>query len=377
MAHQESGRKIVEIAIDVRWLHSGGIGTYAYQLISGLAEFKDTIALRGIVNRRNLDRVAPFCNRVVLAASSIYTLREQWEILWAARGADLLHVPHYNAPLLRHGPLVVSILDLIHITDPIYRRSLAAWLYARPVMNLAARRADHIVTISEFSKSQIVEHLGVDASKITAIHCGVTAEFQPMDRSRAFSAVAQAFGLSRPYILYVGNLKPHKNVSLLLHAFALLRERGDFPLDLVILGDDARWGSSRRGEASRLGITDRTHFIPSVSQDLLPKAYAAAELLVLPSTIEGFGLPVLEAMACGTPVICSRAASLPEVGGDAALYFDPSDPEDLAHAIRQVLESSDLQRTLRVKGLARARQFTWSDSTRKHVDVYLRLLGLN
>src|SRR5207244_1173348 len=131
------------------------------------------------------------------------------------------------------------ILDLIHITDPNYSRSAKSWTYARPMLNLAARRAEHIVTISEYSKAQIVERLGVRDSKVTVIYCGVDSLFAPADRQEALQIVSSALGLHPPYILYVGNLKPHKNVSTLLQAFARLRERSDFSHKLLIVGDDA------------------------------------------------------------------------------------------------------------------------------------------
>jgi len=369
--------KAAEVAIDARWLHLGGLGTYAYHLIAGFAQHGNGFTLRAIVNKRNAERVAPFCARVVIAEASMYSLREQLEIGSAAKGADLLHVPHYNAPLLYRGPLVVSIHDVIHITDPEYRRGVRAWFYARPVLNLVARRADHIVTVSEYSKAQIVEQLGVPSSKVTAIYNGVNSQFCCVERNDALAAVSRALGLTAPYILYVGNLKPHKNVSALLQAFALLRKRQGISQELLIIGDDARWGCVRREECFRLGINETTHFVPHVAQELLPKIYAAADLLVMPSKIEGFGLPVLEAMACGTPVVCSRATSLPEVGGDAVLYFDPSNPEELADTIKRVLNSRALQENLRARGLERAKRFTWEDSTRKHVELYRRLLGQN
>jgi glycosyltransferase involved in cell wall biosynthesis len=374
---QNSGHQGAEVAIDARWLHLGGLGTYAYHLIAGFARHGNGFTLRGIVNQRNAERIAPFCDRVVIAEASMYSLREQLEIARAARGADLLHVPHYNAPLLYHGPMLVSIHDVIHITAPVYRRDVRAWLYARPVLNLVARKADHIVTVSEYSKAQIVDQLRVPSSKVTAIYNGVNSQFCCADRNEAFAAVSTALGLKSPYVLYVGNLKPHKNVSTLLRAFAMLRKGTDIPQELLIIGDDARWGRARREECSRLGINDTTHFVPEVAQKLLPKIYAAADLLVMPSTIEGFGLPVLEAMACGTPVVCSRATSLPEVGGDAVLYFDPASPEDLASVIERVVNSSELQEKLREKGLERAKRFTWEDSIRKHVELYGHLLGLN
>jgi glycosyltransferase involved in cell wall biosynthesis len=377
LLNQKREHQAAEIAIDARWLHLGGLGTYAYHLIAGFAQYGNGFMLRGIVNYRNAERIAQFCDRVVITEASMYSLREQLEIARAARGADLLHVPHYNAPLLYHGSMLVSIHDVIHITDPVYRRGVRAWLYARPVLNLVARRADHIVTVSEYSKAQIVEQLGVPSSKVTAIYNGVHSQFCCADRNEAFAAVSTALGLTTPYILYVGNLKPHKNVSTLLRAFALLRKRKGIPQELLIIGDDARWGRARREECSRLGINDTTHFVPEVAQKLLPKIYAAADLLVMPSTIEGFGLPVLEAMACGTPVACSRAASLPEVGGDAVLYFDAARTEELASVIERVVNSSELQEKLRAKGLERAKRFTWEDSARKHVELYGHLLGLN
>jgi len=305
----------------------------------------------------------------------IYTAREQWAIPRAAKGCDLLHVPHYNAPLFQRTPLVITIHDVIHITDPDYRVSFKSWAYARPVLRLAARKAGHIITVSEFSKAQIIERLGVPSSKVSTIYRCAKSEFSPMNRDEAFKAVSVAMEIREPYLLYVGNLKRHKNVSSLLKAFALLRARRDIPQRLLILGDDARGKRELAQECARLGIGKRTDFVPYASGELLPKVYAAADLLVMPSRIEGFGLPVLEAMACGTPVVCSRAASLPEVGGEAVMYFDPQSLEDLADSIEQVLSSSELRESLKAKGLERSARFTWKESVEKHVQLYQAALG--
>jgi len=316
-----------------------------------------------------------WCPRVTVVNTPIYTAREQWAIPWAAKGCDLLHVPHYNAPLLERSPLVITIHDVIHITDPDYRASIKSWAYARPVLRLAARKAEHIITVSEYSKAQIIERLGVPSSKVSTIYRCAESEFFPMDRDVAFQAVHAALEIHEPYLLYVGNLKRHKNVSTLLKAFALLRARRDIPQRLLILGDDARGKRELAQECARLGIGKRTDFVPYVSPELLPKVYAAADALVMPSRVEGFGLPVLEAMACGTPVICSRAASLPEVGGEAVQYFDPQSPEDLAGAVEQVLTSQELRDSMRAKGLKRAARFTWKESIEKHIRVYEAALG--
>ena len=365
-----------KVTIDARWL-VGGIGTYTGHLLEGLWKHGNEFEVHAITREQHREVVEQLCPRVTVVNVPIYTVREQWAIPQAAKGCDLLHVPHYNAPLLHRGPMLVSILDLIHIMDAAYRRSFKSWVYARPMLNLVARRAEHIITISEYSKTQIVERLGVPASKVTAIYCGVNSEFQPMDSQEAFAKVSAGIGIHEPYILYVGSLKPYKNVSGLLEAFAMLRTKGNILQRLVILGDDIQWKRSLGEECARLRIEQVTTFLPHVTQELLPKIYAAADLLVMPSRIEGFGLPVLEAMACGTPVICSRMASLPEVGGDAVVYFDPDNPEELAEAMERVLSSKELQESLSVKGLDRARRFTWEESTRKHVELYQRLLGLN
>jgi glycosyltransferase involved in cell wall biosynthesis len=364
------------ITIDARWL-AGGIGTYTKQLLAGICQSPDGFEVRAIARQRDAKLVAQWCPRVKVVNVPTYTLGEQLAVPWAAQGCDLLHVPHYNAPLLHRGSLLVSILDLVHITDPVYRRSFRSRIYARPMLNLIARKAEHIVTLSEYSKAQIVERLGVTPTKVTAIHCGVNSQFHCVPREGALVTISEALGIQEPYLLFVGSLKPHKNIFTLLRAFALLRKRRDIPQRLLIIGHDARWKSLLVEECSRLGVHDTTYFVPYVSQELLPKVYAGADLLVMPSTIEGFGLPVLEAMACGTPVVCSRAASLPEVGGDAVLYFDPASPEELAATIERILSSTELQETLRAKGLERAKQFTWEKSTRKHIGVYRQLLGLN
>jgi glycosyltransferase involved in cell wall biosynthesis/O-antigen/teichoic acid export membrane protein len=364
------------VAIDARWL-VGGIGTYTENLLFGLGQKANGLEFHAIVRGVDVDRVKEFCPRVTVLDVPIYSVLEQFLIPSAAGKCDLLHVPHFNVPLLHRGLLIVSIMDVIHLRSPDYRHNLSSFLYARPMLNAAARKADQVVTVSNYSKAQIMETLGTSASKISVIHCGVGAQFRENGNQQECQAAALRLGIRSPFLLYVGNLKPHKNVSTLLRAFAQLRRDKRITHSLVIVGEDARWKSSVVEECSRLGIRDSTIFVPYVSPALLPTLYAAADLLVMPSTAEGFGLPVLEAMACGTPVVCSNAASLPEVAGDAALYFDPASHEELAAQIERLLHSSDVRASLRSKGLRRARQFTWEESTRKHLELYCQVLGMN
>jgi len=231
------------------------------------------------------------------------------------------------------------------------------------------------VTDSHYTRTRVVEVLRVSPAKITAIHLGVSSDFCRRDHQEAVAQVSAATGIEWPYILFVGNLKPHKNLETLIRAFALLWARKKIDHQLLVLGDDTKRKGELLSECEKLGVAGVVRFIPQVSYDVLPWVYAAAELLVMPSLIEGFGLPVLEAMACGSPVVCSRAASLPEVAGEAAEFFDPLSVEDLAGAIGRVLESRELQETLRRKGLERAAHFSWDECARRHCEIYRQVLG--
>jgi glycosyltransferase involved in cell wall biosynthesis len=364
------------VAIDARWL-VGGIGTYTENLLLGLGNGANGVEIHAITRFADAARVKESCSRVTIVDVPIYTLMEQVLIPRAARECDLLHVPHFNIPLLYRRPLVVSIMDVIHLRSPEYRNSLSSVLYARPMLTAAARRADHIFTVSNYSKTQIMEALGTPESKISVVHCGVGTQFHPNGGHQGSQPAPEALGIRRPYLLYVGNLKPHKNISTLLRAFARLRNDRKLSHSLLIVGDDARWKRGVVEECVRLGIRDSTVFVSYVSPELLPKIYSGADLLVMPSTAEGFGLPVLEAMACGTPVLSSNAASLPEVAGDAALYFDPASPEELAASIERILQSRDLRESLRDLGLQRVKKFSWQESIRKHMEIYSQLLGMN
>ena len=230
-------------------------------------------------------------------------------------------------------------------------------MYARPMLRLAARKAAHIFTVSEYSKQRIVEHLNVPSEKVTVTYNGVGPQFFPESREKARQTVQRECGVARPYVLYVGNLKPHKNVDGLLRAFALAWRRTAGAFELLIIGDDASGGPALKDLAANLGIAAATKFAGRVSDEVLRCAYSAAELTVLPSFEEGFGLPVLESMACGTPVACSRVASLPEVAGNAAEYFDPHDIESIAATIERLLHSDGDRARLRELGISNAQAF--------------------
>lgn len=361
------------LVIDARWLHSG-IGRYVMNLLEGLRH-RNGFSVHALVRRRDADALRPLCDGVALVDLPIYGWREQLSVPWAARGAGLLHVPHYNVPVMFQGDIVVTIHDLIHLTAPPQSHFNAARAYALALLHCAARKARRIVTVSCFSKGQIVRNLGVPEEKITVIYNGVHPRFRELDKHEARERVKEVFSLGAPYFLYVGNLKPHKNVELLLRASSLLRARRVANHDLVIVGEGRGQKVLLEAMSARLGILPQVRFMSRVDEEHLPYLYAAADLFVMPSLMEGFGYPVVEAMACGTPVVCSRATALPEIASDAAQFFDPTSCEDLAAAMEKVLHSADWRGVLRRRGLDRARLFGWEECGRKHSELYKELMG--
>lgn len=358
------------VLLDARWLNTG-IGAYTLNLVKELSVRKD-IRLRAITLPQHESILKLYCEQVILVDASMYSIKEQFAVARAARDCGVLHVPHYNAPLLYRGELLVTILDLTHILDDTYKNTIKSKIYAQPMLTMVSKKAAHVFTLSEYSKRAIVEHLHVPEAKVTVTYCGVGPQFFPEPRERAQQIVQRECGVTRPYVLFVGNLKPHKNVDGLLHAFTLIRRRAVRDCELLIIGEDVVGGPALRELATELAIGESTRFVGSVSDEVLRCAYSAAELTVLPSFEEGFGLPVLESMACGTPVACSRAASLPEVAADAAEYFDPRNLESIAGAMERLLESEDERKRLQQLGSANARRFTWTGCAERHVEVYLR-----
>lgn len=262
--------------------------------------------------------------------------------------------PYYKAPLRAPCPVVVTIHDLFFIgyldrSRPLFDTALTA------LARLYARRAAAIIADSEHSKREIVRRLGVDPAKVTVIPVGLGPEFAPAPLA---DAVRRRYGVGAPYVLYVGNFKPHKNLPALLRAYARLPESLRATHELVLAGGDPERRPALEALAGALGLADRVRFPGRIDDRDLPQLYAGCALFVLPSLEEGFGLPALEAMACGAPVVASNRASVPEVVGDAAILVDPEDEAALARAMTEVLSAPDVRERLVRQGLARAREFS-------------------
>jgi glycosyltransferase involved in cell wall biosynthesis len=236
----------------------------------------------------------------------------------------------------------------------------------------SVRRADHVIAVSEATRQDLIELYQTPPEKITTLHHGVTAQFKPVEESNYLSTVRDKYGLDeRPFILSVGTIQPRKNYKRLVQAFAQI----DKSFSLVIIGSKGWYYDEIFAEVAKHGLEKRVCFPGFVADADLPALYSAASLFVYPSLYEGFGLPVLEAMACGTPVIASNQSSLPEVVGEAGLLVDPYDVAALATAMSQVLSDTNLQKQLAKAGQEQAKKFTWEGMATKLLELYQQILG--
>jgi glycosyltransferase involved in cell wall biosynthesis len=368
----------VRIAIDARKLHDYGIGTYVRNLVGQLArqDGPDTY----VVICRHAD--APFVRELgprfepLLERAGNYSVLEQFSVPLALKRAsvDLFHAPHYVVSPLTTCPTVVTIHDCIHLRFPQYLPSRAAYVYARAMMTIAARRARRILTVSQASKEDILRYLKVPASKIEVIYNALDERLAVVPTAEDISRVRDRFLLTSPFVLYAGNIKPHKNVDRLIEAFSILRRRGD-DVKLLIIGDEISKYPNLRRLVHRFQLHQYVRFLGFVPDATLAVLYRLATVFVFPSLYEGFGLPPLEAMASGTPVITSNVSSLPEVVGDAALLIDPMSASAIAAAMARVLDDQDLREDLVRRGYERVKAFSWERSVRRIREVYAEVLG--
>lgn len=270
---------------------------------------------------------------------------------------DLFFSPYYKIPLLTKTKTILSIFDVTYLLLEPYRSSFRNKLYIKNFIRLASRKAKGIITSSHSTKSDLLEYLYLPEEKIEVVHLGVNPKFQTIAEKDERDAVKRKYGIPPKYLLYFGNFLPHKNVKGLVAAYNLLPEDIKREYSLVLGGGGPK-GFILGGEQSSLSNWQSILSSGRILDEDLPALYSGAELFVFPSLYEGFGLPPLEAMACGCPVACSNASCLPEVLGDAALFFNPNDIEEMSSAIRRMLEDEHLRNSFRQKGRERAKLFT-------------------
>ena len=305
------------------------------------------------------------------ASSSIYGPHEQWELFSFSRGLDLLHSPHFNVPVLGAKKMVVTVHDLIYLKDARFSGSRFTQTYVNYMFNVIEKRADAVLTVSEFTKNDLLERFPKLHGRVFVTPEAASFHFQPVRSEDELAAAKKKLQCPKPFVLFVGSLKKHKNVALLIEAMAALRERSGFDHELLLVGKaDPR----ERELLELIGRHPFVRWMEGVSDDQLVFLYNLAVVFVLPSLWEGFGLPVLEAMACGTPVLVSDRASLPEVAGEAGLYFDPTRVDALKELLYTVLQDGTLRQKMSQMGLKQAKKFSWDRTAAQTLQVYERVL---
>jgi glycosyltransferase involved in cell wall biosynthesis len=363
----------MRVAIDTRKVHDFGIGTYIRNLLRQLARIDRDTEYVLLCREPDMGIAAQLGPnfRSVREPSPNYSLREQIHVPWILRRErpDVYHAPHYVLPPAIRCRSVVTIHDCIHLMFPQYLPNRAAYAYARASMWAAARRSDRILTVSEASKRDILHLFNVKPEKIVVVYNAIDEHFSAIPSDEHVARIRERYQLDHQFVLYVGNIKPHKNLVRLIEAFSQLRRTHD-DLKLLIIGDEISKLPALRRAVHRHKLHKHVRFLGYLKGDTLTILYRLASVFVFPSLYEGFGLPPLEAMASGTPVVTSNVSSLPEVTGDAAVLVDPYDVESIEDGIRRVLDDPRLAEELRMKGLRRAREFSWESSVEKTLRVY-------
>jgi len=380
----------MRIGIDARFLthpQAGGFRTYTEILVKALGQVDSSNAYVLYTDRSpgeaTLPRRSNLTYRVVKGTFPLLgmPIREQIGLPRniAQDGIDVMHFPCLTASLTARCPAVVTVHDTIWLSfqpgtlssrDVRSAKRWAMWLYNRWVSQLAAKRADHIIAVSHATKADIVSQLGISVNKISVVHNAIKTVFQPNVSETQAEGVRRRYGLDNDFILGIGSADPRKNMVGLVSAYSKLSREQKSRYQLVIVWTHSLLQNELLSLIDRSGIRGRVRFLERVSDLDLALLYSSATVFVFPSHYEGFGLPPLEAMACGTPVVAAKNSSIPEVVGEAGLMVDAADFDALALAIEQVLDDSTLQAELVRKGLERVRYFSWERLGRQTLEVY-------
>src|SRR6185295_16244885 len=372
-----------KIAIDARKWRDYGIGTYVRNLVRHLAHLDrestyflfcdpaDEATLRDLA-----ENFVP-----VVDTSRGYRLQEHVSIPFKLRrlGVDLLHSPHYVLPLLCRRRTVVTIHDCIHLLFPEYLPNGMALTYAQRMMGHAVAHSSLVFTVSEASRNDILRfYPSADPERVQVVPNAIDAAILEDPGEEEMERVKERYQIRGRFVLYAGNIKPHKNLERLIDAFGQLKQRSGYDdLKLLIIGDEINKYGSLRRRVEGAGVRHEVRFFGFVPDSTLAALYRMAAVFAFPSLYEGFGLPPLEAMASGTPVVTSRISSLPEVVGDAAVLVDPYSVEDIANGLDRVLSDAALRAAMVERGYARVAQFSWERSVRAIHSGYMRVLGVS
>lgn len=373
------------IGMDGRFLQDKfhGIGRYLFGLVSGLAALAGRHRIVLFVDpslpnaRFSLDALRGGEKvRIVPISTPLYSPRELWEwpLILSRVPVHLFHSPYFWAPLSLRTPLVTTVHDMIFDRYPQYTPGPQYMAAYRVMSRLAMGRARRIVAVSEATRQDILRFTSVKGENVVTVLEGVDTRFRPIDGHDERARVRAKYGLPAAYVLALGVRRPHKNIACLVSAFARCATQA--PQTLVLVGaSDARFNDTASAAIEALRHAERLVEIANVDEADLPALYSQADLFVQPSLIEGFGLPVLEAMSCGCAVACSNTSSLPEVAGDAAALFNPRSEQALAETLGMILASPGMRQDLRERGLRQAARFSWAVAAERTLAVYREALA--
>ena len=376
------------VGLDARLWDHPGIGRYIRELSRELLTEKSSLQFSflgdpGLIraffadlhNRHSEPQRGEELNdgaRFIEARSPIYSLAEQFEICRKASCCDLLHVPHFNIPVFYKKKLVVTIHDLIYFHERKASRSNFGKAYVSWLIKVIANKAQAVITVSEYTKNDLLNHFpALSRDRIFVTHEAPSSLFKKIEDRALLQAAKERYGLLKPFVIFVGTIKPHKNLPTLVKALQTVRDKYGLDHELVIVG--------RKDERQKklLGLLEKTDFVRllgTLDDQTLVAFYNAAEALVMPSFYEGFGLPAVEAMACGTPVIVSNRTSLPEVVGDAGALFDPDRVGALEELLYNILSNGELRNNMSSMGLEQARLFSWKKMADQTRNVYEQVM---
>lgn len=325
--------------------------------------------------------LSSFANvEVQVLPGASYPVWEQWILPKAAKNAkvDLLHCTSNTAPIFPGMPLVITLHDIIYLEKLHFKEGTAYQrfgnLYRRWNVPAVVKKAAKIITVSEFEKNRICEHFGFDTNQVTAVYNGVSRHFQRVTDAGLLKEARQKYHLPEKFLFFLGNTDPKKNVAGVLKALSILKSRNQLPYKLLMLDINREYLQRVAGEIGDLSILDEITFTGYVPNKDLPAIYSQAELFLYPSLRESFGIPMIEAMRCGVPVITSTTSCMPEVAGGAALLCDPFDAEAMANSIIDLLNNQTKREELVKLGLERSQKFSWVENARQTIDIYHQIL---
>lgn len=367
---------MLKIGIDARPLTLGGAGQYTSALIRGILKI-DTdnsyviFTSDDVIKKKLLEGLNHPNVKTVNIKTDSLTLKQHIIFLISnpAKGLDLYHYPHFDMPITRFNKSVITIHDLYPLVLPGYC-SKSKKFYFRELTRLNLARSSKVIAISNHTKQDILDRFDIDPRKIAVIYSGVDTLYGPIDEDQIKKEILTRYGIKDRFILYVGNAKPHKNLIRLIKAFGNLSPAILNEYQLVLAGSATKEYLKLHQEIKKSGIAERIVFIGYVPKDDMPHMYNLADILVLVSLYEGFGLPMAEAMACGTPVLASNIAAMPEIVGEAGILVDPHETDSITNGMEMILNNSALKEHMKQKGLERAKAFSSMETAKQVLQVY-------